>query len=62
MSVYIDRCQKCSRPLRRGHRKKLTTLREMITGFSGTGFAIYLCDECTDAAEHALRMWMKGVR
>ena len=42
--------------------KKLTILREMITGFSGTGFALYLCDKCADEAEHVLAMWTKGVR
>ena len=61
MSVYIGECEKCKRPLKRGHRKKLTVQREMITGFSGTGFALYLCDECTDVAEHKLNLWLKGV-
>lgn len=62
MNAYIKKCDKCKRPLNRGARKKLTILREMVTGFSGTGFALYLCDECADVAEGVLTKWAKEVR
>lgn len=62
MNAYVNRCEKCKRPLVRGERKKVAILREMGTGFSTDGFSRYLCPHCASVIEAVLSKWLKEVR